>query len=311
MISKRHRYDQGQYAILPREVINNSALTFEARGLLLYLLEKPVDWTVSNEALYRQSPAGERHINTILRELKAAGYVHREKVYDPPTRTFRWDTVVYDFPEDNPHFGRIPADRMDTKRRHTDRMDTKRGDDLILDPPILEEPIEEPPPAREAGPVIPEPEPVVAPPSPRPAPPTVIHAAADRTPGGMGYKLPPDAPIPVDYRTAQPTPELLARQHPAVAAYWAVVGRHPGRVNVDYVIERLGDTPDEAALKRAVAEWRLSGYEDKNIKGILEWYAEIHRDPAWQPVDRFRRKNGNGKVAKPPVPEIKVVDGLF
>jgi hypothetical protein len=138
VISKRTRYDSGQYAILPRPVINNAALSFDARGLLLYLLEKPADWSVSNEELYRASPDGERHINTLLAELKAHGYVHREKVYDPPTRTFRWDTIVYDFPEDNPHFDptRIPTFRMDTKRTPTKRKDTKRSDDLILDPLI-------------------------------------------------------------------------------------------------------------------------------------------------------------------------------
>lgn len=165
MISKRHRYDQGQYAILPREAINNSRLSFAARGLLLYLLEKPVDWMVSNEHLYAQSPAGERHINTVLTELKAAGYVHREKVYDPPTRTFRWDTTVYDFPEDNPHHqpddaarppaDRTPTPRIPTKRRDTERRGTKRRDDLILDLPILNQ--DNPPPrARDAS--VPEPE---------------------------------------------------------------------------------------------------------------------------------------------------------
>lgn len=137
MISKRQRYDSGQYAVLPKAVINESTLSFGARGLLIYLLEKPADWTVSNEALYRQSPAGERHINTLLSELKAAGYVHREKVYDPPTRTFRWDTIVYDFPEDNPEFdpARIPTFCMDTKRMDTKRNRTKRSDDLILKEP--------------------------------------------------------------------------------------------------------------------------------------------------------------------------------
>ena len=138
MIRKRQRYDAGQYAILPRAVINNEALSFDARGLLLYLLEKPADWTVSNEQLYAASPGGERHINTLLAELKAHGYVHREKVYVPETRTFRWDTTVYDYPEDNPHFpaAGMPTVCMPTERRDTERRGTKRGDDLILDPPI-------------------------------------------------------------------------------------------------------------------------------------------------------------------------------
>ena len=92
MICKRQRYDAGQYAILPRSVINNAVLSFDARGLLLYLLEKPADWTVSNEYLYEASPGGERHINTLLSELKAHGYVHRATGSDPPTRTFRWHT---------------------------------------------------------------------------------------------------------------------------------------------------------------------------------------------------------------------------
>lgn len=317
MISKRHRYDPGQYAILPREAINNAELSFEARGMLLYLLEKPVDWVVSNEYLYRQSPAGERHVNTILRELKAAGYVHREKVYDPATRKFRWDTVVYDFPEDNPHFdpARIPTFRMDTerrgtKRRGTPRMDTKRGDDLILEETILEKPILEE--LSGSTPAAPAAEPSSSP----PAKPVVRVGPIDRTPGGMGYQLPnDDTPVPVDYRRVKPTPELLAKQHPAVAAYWLGVGKHPGRENVELVIAEMGDEPDETAARRAAELWRGSSYSDKNVVGILEWYRELRRDPAWKPSDRFKAKaNGNGKDNGAPdwlTPMKEYEPGLF
>ena len=190
-------------------------------------------------------------------------------------------------------------------------MDTKRSDDLILDQPILEEPILKEPigesaAATGAGCA------AASKPTPKPAP-VVIHGSRDRTPGGRAPyhgDIPADAPTPVDYRRAKPTPELLARQHPAVAAYWVAVGRHPQRKNESLVIEMVGATPDTAALARAAELWDGSNHNMDNVVGILEWYVELRRNLAWLPSARF--KSGKAPAVVPAVATMKeIAPGLF
>jgi hypothetical protein len=147
-------------------------------------------------------------------------------------------------------------------------------------------------------------------PTPKPAP-VVIHGSRDRTPGGRApYRgdIPADAPTPVDYRRAKPTPELLARQHPAVAAYWVAVGRHPQRKNESLVIEMVGSTPDTAALARAAELWDGSNHNMDNVVGILEWYVELRRNPAWLPSARFR---GQSNPKAPTGADSQAVDAAW
>jgi hypothetical protein len=61
------------YVQINRKSLQNSKLSWEARGLWAYLLSLPNDWNINVKHLVTQSPAGIKKIYTLLTELKDNG----------------------------------------------------------------------------------------------------------------------------------------------------------------------------------------------------------------------------------------------
>lgn len=105
------------YAVILNEPLNDSGLSWEARGVLAYLLSKPNGWEVRNHDLINQSDAGEHKIKRIIAELKEAGYMRRYRVNSDDGQ-FTWITDVYESPSMNPDhkntIGRLSTDGSPT-----------------------------------------------------------------------------------------------------------------------------------------------------------------------------------------------------
>lgn len=69
-----------RYTAVSNKLAQDSSLPFEARGLMLYLLSKPADWSVMVEDLIKASPAGKDKVYRILADLERAGYIRRQQV---------------------------------------------------------------------------------------------------------------------------------------------------------------------------------------------------------------------------------------
>lgn len=126
--------------------------------------------------------------------------------------------------------------------------------------------------------------------------PVVVSRAVDRTPGGNGYRPPPDEPIPGDDEPA------MVRDAPAaVRLIWRITTHWPPLDLHDWLAEAMGDAPDEQIFRRVWLEWRKRGYKPTNYEGLIEWYREAISVPNWQ-APQF---NGNGRQpAKPTAPII-------
>lgn len=75
----RGRHDsENPYYVASRATAQNVNLSYEALGLLTYLLSKPDDWEVQIDDLIRPD-CGRDKVYRIVAELKAAGYMTREK----------------------------------------------------------------------------------------------------------------------------------------------------------------------------------------------------------------------------------------
>jgi len=85
------------YTVLDNGFLTDERLSWEARGLLGYLLSKPDDWQVRLYDLVRRGPAGEHKIRRMLRELGEAGYLRRHRFRGPDGR-FEWLTMVIERP---------------------------------------------------------------------------------------------------------------------------------------------------------------------------------------------------------------------
>lgn len=67
------------YVAVSRDVAQDARLSFEARGLLLYLLSKPTDWRITIADLQRAGQCGRDRVYRILRELREAGYLQHAR----------------------------------------------------------------------------------------------------------------------------------------------------------------------------------------------------------------------------------------
>lgn len=100
------------YFMMTRAAAQDRTLSFEARGMLGYLLSKPSNWRVSIEDLKQQ--CGRDKVYTILKELIDARYIQRMTKQRPGWRS--GTTVEYQVYETPFHF----PDFQDTENQDTD-----------------------------------------------------------------------------------------------------------------------------------------------------------------------------------------------
>jgi len=92
----RQRSDK--FAIVPNAIAEDDRISFEARGMLVYLLAKPNDWEVRIGDLQRAGSIGRDKAYRILGELIDAGYVTRSKQRRPGGTYGETEYVIYDDP---------------------------------------------------------------------------------------------------------------------------------------------------------------------------------------------------------------------
>ena len=85
------------YFKVANSVFTNRNISWEARGLMGYLLSKPDDWQVRVHDLVRQGPAGQHKISRMLRELEVAGYLMRRR-FRRADGTFEWFVLILEDP---------------------------------------------------------------------------------------------------------------------------------------------------------------------------------------------------------------------
>ena len=83
------------YFAASNKPFNDKQLSWEARGVMGYLLSKPDEWQVRFYDLVQQGPAGEHKIRRILKELEELGYMERERIKLSDGK-FDWITTVYE-----------------------------------------------------------------------------------------------------------------------------------------------------------------------------------------------------------------------
>lgn len=76
-VAKRRKYTS-----IDRDTLNNLSLSFRARGVLAWLLDKPDDWQTDAESIANHGKEGRDAIRAALKELAEAGYLIREKRQD-------------------------------------------------------------------------------------------------------------------------------------------------------------------------------------------------------------------------------------
>lgn len=142
-IIRTRRDRNNPYTMVNKSVFENSSLSWEARGVLAYLLVKPDDWQVRTNDLLKQAPqsgpgkCGGDKLARILKELEDAGYLVRERRAAAGGR-FEWITTLYENPLDA---GEV---REKTGRRRQRKQAPKAEQPYMAEPVMDENRITEP-----------------------------------------------------------------------------------------------------------------------------------------------------------------------
>lgn len=90
------RKRSGNFAVVPNAIAEDERLSFEARGLLVYLLAKPHDWKVQVGDIRRSGKIGRDKAYKLLKELRDTGYIVLEQQRDAGALFGDTNYVVYD-----------------------------------------------------------------------------------------------------------------------------------------------------------------------------------------------------------------------
>ncbi len=87
------------YTLMPNEFFNDESLTFEAIGVLAYLLSRPDDWKVHLTQLRKRGGFGRDKAQRIMRDLINAGYVVYQPIRLDDGTVKGSEYLVYDEPQ--------------------------------------------------------------------------------------------------------------------------------------------------------------------------------------------------------------------
>lgn len=70
------------YVMVNKGWVNDSRLSYKAKGVMLYLLSKPDDWQVYSVDIEKHGTDGRDSIRSAIKELMEIGYVQRKRIRD-------------------------------------------------------------------------------------------------------------------------------------------------------------------------------------------------------------------------------------
>lgn len=90
------RKRENNYAIIPNSIMEDDRLSFEARGLLAYILTRPDNWIFRTEHLKKVTGFGRDKCQRLIREILDLGYGKRETKHDENGHFQGQELVFYD-----------------------------------------------------------------------------------------------------------------------------------------------------------------------------------------------------------------------
>jgi len=92
------------FVMIDKGLLEDSRLSWKAKGVLAYLLSKPDNWTIKVQDIEKRSIDGEKSVRSGLKELIEAGYAEIANAKDSQGRFLGKQYIVYEIPNANDHF---------------------------------------------------------------------------------------------------------------------------------------------------------------------------------------------------------------
>ena len=86
------------YVVLDKGFLNDTSLSWQAKGLLAYMLSLPNDWRFNLTDLTNRSKSGRDATSTVIKELSKAGYIHKQQVRAERGKFGNTELLVYETP---------------------------------------------------------------------------------------------------------------------------------------------------------------------------------------------------------------------
>lgn len=90
---------ENPFVQIDKTPINDERLSWKAKGLLVYLLSKPDDWTIMISDLIKRAKDGRDSIYAGLKELEVTGYLSRRRDRDENGKFLPIEYTVYETPQ--------------------------------------------------------------------------------------------------------------------------------------------------------------------------------------------------------------------
>jgi hypothetical protein len=100
-ILRAERDKNNPYYLIRRSSIQNPNLSWQAKGLLAYMLSMPDGWIFHQAELLKHSPNGLWSLKSCFKELKKAGHIKKNSIRDEGGKITHWETIVVETPADN------------------------------------------------------------------------------------------------------------------------------------------------------------------------------------------------------------------
>lgn len=120
-------------------------LTYEAKGILAYVLSKPDSWTIRKTDLIKRSKSGKTRVESAMLELMANGYLNWYQSRDENGAFGEWVYEVYERPEFNPNaeeFIKKGKERINNRKKRNKERNVKNDD--VEQPKVDNQPSELP-----------------------------------------------------------------------------------------------------------------------------------------------------------------------
>lgn len=231
-----------RFTSISNSLLQDGNLSFEARGLLAYLLSKPDDWQCSTYQIEQEGGLGKEKRRRIMLEAEKAGYLtfvqHRDErgrfaseflIHESPVseaeRTQSWLTGAgrrNASPDDaSPDSGKADTGFSDTRKAGT-----------IINTELQNTELQNTEPQN-----------------------TIKSGDRAKTPARFGPVVDPDL-----------------SKHPAIQAARSAINRYPNKITWPAIIETLGESPDAPRLRKCAATWIARGFNPLNLDWIHDWY---------------------------------------
>lgn len=78
------------FTTIPNEFVNDTSLSWKAKGIFLYLASRPDDWVFSMDHIRQQATDQMGALQTGIKELEKAGYLRRQRKFNGEGKISGW-----------------------------------------------------------------------------------------------------------------------------------------------------------------------------------------------------------------------------